>query len=219
MTAQSAKQQKEAARKSAAARAPRANVRLHIVALIFDRLDHKFKCRPYSSELIRALHEKYCIVMRRPDDFYWYDPRTVGCAPQESIDMDAVLRLQMCCVMEDVARLQLHFLGKVDPRAYYKLSEDHPFWFLVQYSEALKAEGEKAGVIDLTSLEVPVPSNVVSFLAEFELSSLVKNVMSKLSSADQKALQQVSRETLKKDLKSLGVRGRQRPEVAPNPDR
>jgi hypothetical protein len=203
--------QKEAGKKSAAARAPRANVRLHIVALIFDRLDHKLKCRPYSTESIDALHEKYCIVMRRPNDFYWYDPHTLGFVSQESNDMDAVLRLQMCYDFDAVARLQLQFLGEVDPRAFYKLSEDHPFWFLVDHGEALKAAEEKAGVTDLSSLKVPVPPNVVSFLAEFELSSLVKNAMSKLSDEDQKALQQVSRETLKKDLKSLGVRGRSRP--------
>jgi hypothetical protein len=201
--------QKEAGKKSAAARAPRAQARLHIVKLIYDRLDHKFKCRPYSKEAIDALYEEYHFVMRRPDHFYWYDHPTIGdrCPPTEDEPKYLVSDLPK----HDYLLVGRYLFDKVmvglgsPPN---DLAEDHPFWFLLGHAKALKVL--KSGAIDLSSLKVPVPPKVASFVAEFELSKLIRNAMSELSDADQKALQQVSRETLIKDLKSLRVRGHSR---------
>jgi hypothetical protein len=58
------RQTKDAGKKSAATRRPRARVRLRIVELVYARLDAKYKHRPYSKASINALRERYCSVVR-----------------------------------------------------------------------------------------------------------------------------------------------------------
>jgi hypothetical protein len=204
------KQQKsEAGKKSGLVRRSRAEVRLYIVRQVYEQLDPKYKHQPYSNDSMDALREKYFSVLGERCDNPQLDPQpSVRTSPTEdelksfALDVESISQLPESDRMDALRRDFDYFLDNTTPP--FTLTGDDAVQHLLQEKNLSE------GTIDGSSYILPPNDEFDSLSADFHLWTSVTSAMAELSESDRQALQRVSRETLRKCLRQLGVKGGRR---------
>jgi hypothetical protein len=166
------RKKQKAAKKSVAVRRQRAQMRLRIVQQVWEQLDPKFKCEPYSTDSVNALCEKYFFVVSKPA----FDGDRLPRTPPTEDELKS-----FALAVESISQLP------EEDRESALRDEVEVFLYPSPLTEKQKDE------IDFLMLE----DNFELWISILELSK-----------PDRENLQNVSLETLKSDLKSLGVRGK-----------
>jgi hypothetical protein len=181
------RQKKKAGTKSGHVRATREKVRRDIVRLLYWNLDTAYRNQPFSTKSIKALHDQYLKVFRREKDNV----------------LDAAINLFLAPFSTALVQ------GIYD--SYQARQDVSPYNFLEAMSSMiLNCRKQRGWDRD------PLPTNdsfpVGTTWDELRVPLFVQTCVDfhRLSETDIRFLSQVSRETLKKDLKSINIRGRQR---------